>query len=952
MAYEKPIEIKVVAPNISGTEAKTVEVFNKLERLLSKALPVSDFYKSPSASINTATNEVSKSFFVRKDVEKLVRDTLIANNDLFIQGFSIASKEAKTKRYKVDIEGDRALAALKADTTAHGGQVYSTQKGMYAEVPDYKGARKDAVAKAEEITNKLRIKVAAEANKYLTQEQKDMAEAEAKAIKEANKAKVARAKKEEQETKKWVKLTEAEQDEVDAYLKKESATAGKEAIKAEDEVAREKLARAKLESTMNNKWMKLLYKRDADIAADEARKAAEDEKVKKEVAKFFKKEDDSAAALKARQEAKEAAAEAREKEAHARELKRREAAMFRLITNKEEKEAKEAKREEAKRLREEAKQEKQREKEAEKEKKSAETDAKHRGLTLLAGIGTSILLLKKLVSLVENIMNGVIDAGEKSFKTTMDAMRLNIDPVVLRNLFYAGTAKGIGSAPVDMLTTMQSLFGTTLLAAENVGKIDTMAPVIGKVIGDLMRNGQAGTDPMGMTSAVLDSVLQAYKEGKNALGQKGGTQSSNAASLITMIESSLGESAAQILTRMFQDLDSGKDVSSYQSWITAAMPISSPTNAGVASAAGSYSDYLVAISELKSILDMIKTELSPLLDKLTIAVEYINGFLMRITGNTEGVAELNRKHYDAMQAASIRDKEEVAKLESVEKEYLSRNSAVFPDSESFNTAIDNFSNGILPSNLDDTQLKEFYTIAATALFKRKLQGNLASYGKKEAEYAKNESAYAKGEKTFAFVDADLAQSYAASEKQFKNAMTISDQGGVGFGIQTQAQNKVLSDFEAAKKKLAEAREKEENAAARFNIPFLGALWKNSYSEALVDRTVAENEYNKLKPLAEQIQAKKDAEYTNEDSLALKDSIATALDEASARIIVQGIDKPTEDGKTANVAEVSRDISGNLRVDFFLNEKFLKTAEVKVADTEANSLEAGDTVKIDLYQQSN
>jgi hypothetical protein len=89
----------------------------------------------------------------------------------------------------------------------------------------------------------------------------------------------------------------------------------------------------------------------------------------------------------------------------------------------------------------------------------------------------------------------------------------------------------------------------------------------------------------------------------------------------------------------------------------------------------------------------------------------------------------------------------------------------------------------------------------------------------------------------------------------------------------------------------------------------------------------------------------------EDSINLDKAIAVALDEASARIIVQGIDKTTEEG-TANSAVVSRDLSGNLRVDLFLNDKFLKTAEVKVSNTEANSLEAGDTVKIDLYNQSN
>lgn len=77
MAYEKPIEIKVVAPNLAGTEAKSVEAFMKLERLLTKTLAAGDIFKSPPASINTQTHDVTKSLFVRKDVEKLVTDTLI-----------------------------------------------------------------------------------------------------------------------------------------------------------------------------------------------------------------------------------------------------------------------------------------------------------------------------------------------------------------------------------------------------------------------------------------------------------------------------------------------------------------------------------------------------------------------------------------------------------------------------------------------------------------------------------------------------------------------------------------------------------------------------------------------------------------------------------------------------------------------------------------------------------
>ena len=547
----------------------------------------------------------------------------------------------------------------------------------------------------------------------------------------------------------------------------------------------------------------------------------------------------------------------------------------------------------------------------------------------------------------------MIDAGEKSFKTTMDAMRLNIDPVVLRNLFYAGTAKGIGSAPVDMLTTLQSLFGTTLLAAENVGKIDTMAPVIGEVIGDLIRNGQAGTDPMGMSSAIFDSVVQAYKEGKNALGQRGGTQSANAASLITMLESSLGESAAQILTRMFQDIDSGKKVTSYQSWITDAMPVSSPSNAQVASGAGSFSDYLVAITELKSIIDLIKTTLSPLLDPLTIAIQKLNGFLLRLTGDTEGVAELNKKSYDAMQTSIIRDKAEVGKLESIEKDYLSRNTNLFSDSKELGTAVTDFQMGTVPEGLSEAQRKEFNAIAFTVMLKRKLQGNLEGYSKKEADYAANELSYISGKKTFSFVDADLAQTFSYIESLYKNS---AEKSLTEYKPATQQDIIVMRLNEALQK------EKKEKAIKNMAMDMLAPQFSGDKDEQAFFYATKSK---KVREEAERA-ARKGYEYmemygstnkyfgsdTGTESKSLLGSIAEALDEASARMIVQGIDKTTDLG-TATSAKVSRDdISGNLRVDLYYNGKFMRTADVNVANKEANSIAAGDTVEIDLYQQSN
>jgi hypothetical protein len=762
MAYNKPIEIKITSQNTKGTEVNAVRLLDTIEKQLKTVLKEGDLFKSPRASVDYNTHAVTKSFFVRSEAENLVRDIINLQKDNFYREPSITSNQARMRSYKVDIEGEKALAALRADTAALGGRVYGNQHGNYVEIPNYKGARKDALGRAEELTNKLRIKIADEAE------------------------------------------------------------------------------------------------------------------------------------------------------------------------------------------REEERQEKQKKKEAEKEERQKEAERKQHSIALIAGLSSSVMLLKKLVSLVENIMNGVIDAGEKSFKTTMDAMRLNIDTIVLRNLLYAGMSKGIGSAPVDILTTMQSLFGTTLLAAKNVGKIDDMAPVIGEVIGDLIRNGQVGTDPMGLASAVLDSVVQAYKEGKNALGQTGGTQSANAASLITMVESNLGESWAQIVTRMFQDIDAGKDVSSYQSWITAAMPVSSPSNANVASGADSYSDYLVAIAELKSIIDLIKITLSPLLDPLTEAIQKLNGFLLRLTGNTEGVAELNKKSYAAMQAAITRDKAEVEKLESVEKDYLNNNKDLFKDSKEFDKAITDFQMGITPSWLNEKQLKDFNAIAFVAMYKKKLQDMLLSYNKKEEDYAKDKQKYIDGEKTFSFVDADLAQNFAATETLYKN---VERKSNTGYRPATQQES-----IEMVIRKSKEAKKEKEAIAAREAkvkqmamdelVPnLIGDSGQKFFYERQISKKLREETEKRIRGELELLDSKSQ-EYVPKESM--EEAIAKALDEASARIILQGVDKTTDLG-TATSAKVSRDLSGNLRVDLYVNDKFAKSVEANVSNTEANSLAAGETVEIDLYR---
>ena len=324
MAYEKPIELQVSTQNISGTEARSVEALTKIERLLNKTLAAGEIFKSPAASIDYKTHEVTKSFFVRKDAEKIVRDTLKAHEELFINPLTIASKEATTRRYKVDVEGERALASLRANTASLGGRTYGNQHGTYIEVPSYKGSLASAKSDAVKITQTMR------------------------------------AKQEEARE--------------------------KEAIKIQKEKEKE-----------------------------EIRKQKEAEK-----------------------------------------------------------------------------EEKQKERDKEKEERKAATESKHRGLAIVAGISSSILLLRKLISLVENIVTGILKASGEAFTTTMEADRLGIDPVILRNLLYAGLAKGIGEAPKNALQATNSLFGTQLLAAENVDKLTQLAPMLGGDVVDLINKGEGG----------------------------------------------------------------------------------------------------------------------------------------------------------------------------------------------------------------------------------------------------------------------------------------------------------------------------------------------------------------------------------------------------------------------------------------------------------------------------
>lgn len=780
MSYEKPIELRVSTQNVSGTEARSVEALAKIERLLNKSLAAGDIFKSPSASIDYKTHEVTKSFFVRKDAEKIVRDTLKAHEELFLNPLTIASKEAKTRRYKVDVEGDRALASLRANTTSLGGRVYGNQHGIYIEVPSYKGSLTSAKSDAVNITQTMRVK------------------------------------KEEEEAKLFNKAEKERE---------------KEAIKIQKEKERE-----------------------------EIRKQKEAEK-----------------------------------------------------------------------------EERQKEREKEKEERLASTESKHRGLAIVAGISGAILLLRKLISLVENIVTGVLKASSVAFTTTMEADRLNLDPVILRNMQYAGMAKGIGESPINALKTMQSLFGTQLLAAENVDKLKLLAPVLKDDIVGLINKGEVGKSPLGMTGLLIDSYVQNYKEGKNELGIKKGTKSANAAAMATDLEQAVGTDIATIFIRIVQDIEAGKDVKGFQQWIYDAMPISSPTSATLAAASENKKEYDEAVSELKSVINLIATLLSPLLNPLTEAIQRLSGFLMLLTGDKAGVAELSRKNYSKMLDARARDEAEIAKLTTIENEYLAKNKDLFPDEESFTNAVTNLQSGKVPTAIanDPKRLQEFFNAFGVRALVGSYGINLSSYEKDMADYSKNSEQYALGTKTFSFSDRSTAEVQSYAEYDINNAIRKAFEKSKGADT-TNLGGKVVLDKESVTEYNAIEKELEElyNERSLYDPANLSL-------KALAKRFITPNikEIAEVKILDDKIEARKARQkeindaakatimtpvtsgtgFTMDDSIAASSAATTALNMLAGTMILKQLQADNVVPKDTNKLDIGKGEDGNLFIHF-INEK--------------------------------
>ena len=676
MAYDKPIEIKVTMAGgstasspvpMTGSQAiTTAQILNSIEKQLKATLGNDAIFNTNKASIDSKSNDITKSFVVRSDVVKIVIDAIKAKQDVFYRPVDITSHEARIRRNKVDIEGERALAALEADVSAVGGRVFRNNKETFIDLPysHGTGALKSVTKRAKSLTKSYREDTEKSVKSQLIAEEKEKAAQLAKAEKEAQ-AKEAREAKE-------AKAAEA-------------------------------------------KWRKLLMKEEEKVAKDAKREEEKQEKQKEKEAKDAKRE-----------------AEKQEKQKE------------KVLEKKQ----------------------KQEEKEAEKEERQHEAERKKHSIALIAGISSSVILLKKLVSLVENITTSVIEQGQKSFETSMTAQRLNISPDLLRKLEYAGVAKGIGSAPVNSMLSLQDSFGSTLLAAENINKLKNIMPIIGADVEKLILNGSAGTNPLGMKTMLMNRLLKAYQEGSDGLG---GTVSkkASAASLTSLARSALGDDFATEFSRATMD-----DATDYTAWLLDSMPVSTPSYNALNASSENYEQYNEALTEFKASLDTLFTQWSPLLNKLTLALDKLTEWIRRLTGDKEGIAEASAKNYRQAQESYARDSEAYEKAYKVRKDYAVRNEAKFGGVKAAMDAMTAFlDSGILPEQLegDEEGIKEFLAMALNASLSRQLEENLRKSRKAITDYESNKSAYLSGEQSLSFAYTGLSQTMDEAQRVYEAA---------------------------------------------------------------------------------------------------------------------------------------------------------------------------------------
>jgi len=87
------------------------------------------------------------------------------------------------------------------------------------------------------------------------------------------------------------------------------------------------------------------------------------------------------------------------------------------------------------------------------------------------------------------------------------------------------------------------------------------------------------------------------------------------------------------------------DATDYTAWLLDSMPVSTPSYNAINASSENYTQYNEALTEFKAALDAMFTSWSPILNKLTVALETLTGWVRKLTGDKEGIAKASEKNY-------------------------------------------------------------------------------------------------------------------------------------------------------------------------------------------------------------------------------------------------------------------------------------------------------------------
>ena len=119
------------------------------------------------------------------------------------------------------------------------------------------------------------------------------------------------------------------------------------------------------------------------------------------------------------------------------------------------------------------------------------------------------------------------------------------------------------------------------------------------------------------------------------------------------------------------------DATDYTAWLIDSMPVSAPSYNALNASSENYEQYTEALTEFKATIETLLTSWSPILNKLTVALENLTGWIRKLTGDKEGNAEASAENYKQAQESYERDLAAKNKVDKVRAAYAVRNEDKF-----------------------------------------------------------------------------------------------------------------------------------------------------------------------------------------------------------------------------------------------------------------------------------